>query len=191
VLSVGTIEGRKNHLALLEAAERLWRSGRSFQLRLIGLPQAETGAPALRRIADLQRSGRPLRYDGPAGEAALEAAYAEASFTVYPSLQEGFGLPVAESLLRGRPCICSARGALGEIARGGGCLALEVMDVSGLAAACERLLTDPELRRRLADAAAGRRFPRWSEYADRLRAWMLTLPRRPECGPGDSGYKDC
>jgi glycosyltransferase involved in cell wall biosynthesis len=183
VLCVGTIEGRKNHLALLEAAERLWQSGRSFELRLIGLAQPETGAPALRRIGQLQRAGRPLRYDGPAGEAALEAAYAQASFTVYPSLQEGFGLPVGESLLRGKPCICSARGALGEIARGGGCLALEAVDVPSLEAACGRLLTDPAERGRLAAAAAQRRFPPWSEYAARLRAWMLTLPRRPAAGP--------
>ena len=100
VLSVGTIEGRKNHLALLEACERLWARGTSFELRLIGMAQAQTGRAALSRIAELQRAGRPLRYDGPVGESELERAYHECLFTVYPSLAEGFGLPVIESVGR-------------------------------------------------------------------------------------------
>ncbi len=138
ILCVGSIEGRKNHLALLEAAESLWQQGRHFRLHLIGLAQTETGGAALERIRTLQSAGRPLDYAGPVDQPALERAYAACTFTVYPSLMEGFGLPVVESLARGRPCICSGRGALGESARGGGCLSLEQVDILSLANAMDR-----------------------------------------------------
>ena len=59
VLCVGTIEGRKNHLALLEAAEVLWSEGINFELQLIGLARPDTAGPALAKVADLQRAGRP------------------------------------------------------------------------------------------------------------------------------------
>ncbi|MEO6246507.1 MAG: glycosyltransferase [Opitutaceae bacterium] len=178
ILSVGSIEGRKNHFALLDACERLWRDGESFSLHLIGLAHPQTGAPALARIRELQAAGRALRYDGPVGEATLAAAYANCTFTVYPSLVEGFGLPVIESLSHGKPCVCSARGALGESAAHGGCVALESVDAASLASAIARLLRSPADLSALATQARDRRFKSWTDYGAELRAWMLSLPRR-------------
>jgi glycosyltransferase involved in cell wall biosynthesis len=175
VLCVGSIEGRKNHAALLDACEILWARGAGFRLRLVGLANAETGAGALERIGRLKAAGRPIDYDGPARDEALEAAYAECAFTVYPSLAEGFGLPVAESLARGRPCICSFRGALGEIARGGGCLELGGSGAAEIAAAVGRLLDSPAELSALTAAARGRRFASWSDYAGQLASWMAAL----------------
>lgn len=178
VLSVGTLEGRKNHLALLEACERLWSRRRDFELRIIGHVNAETGGAALARLRQLQEAGHPLRYDGPASDEVIDSAYAACAFTVYPSIAEGFGLPVIESLARGKPCICSRRGALGEISRHGGCLALDSVGVAELAAAIERLLLDPGERAALAAAARARTFKSWADYANELVAWMRTLPIR-------------
>lgn len=175
VLSVGSIEGRKNHLALLEAAEQLWQGGRQFELHLIGLAQRETGRAALERIAALQAARRPLRYVGAVDGAALEAAYAACTFTVYPSLMEGFGLPVFESIARHRPCICSGRGALGEAARGGGVRALDAVTPTALAEAIAGLLDQPEQLARLGAEARARPLRRWSDYVRDLRTWMATL----------------
>jgi glycosyltransferase involved in cell wall biosynthesis len=172
VLSVGTLEGRKNHLALLDACEILWARGLAFELRLIGMAQSQTGRNALSRIADLRGRCRPVRYEGPADEVELERAYGECAFTVYPSLGEGFGLPVIESLGRGRACVCLGRGALGEAARGGGCLALDSVDAGSLAEAIARLLTNPAELARLENEAAGRKFKTWNDYARELTAWM-------------------
>jgi glycosyltransferase involved in cell wall biosynthesis len=178
LLSVGTIEGRKNHLALLDACEALWREGVAFELELIGLPRPDTAAAALAKIAVLREAGRPLIFHGNVSEAALHEAYARAAFTIYPSRSEGFGLPVLESLQHGKPCLCSGRGALGESARGGGCLTLEAVDADSLAAAIRRLLQEPAELAALAAAARRRSFKSWADYARELTAWMATLTRR-------------
>ena len=178
VLSVGTLEGRKNHLALLEACEQLWAGGEKFELRIVGSVQRQTGRAAHAKLQALQLAGRPLRFDGPLGDAALDASYAACTFTVYPSLAEGFGLPVIESLAHGRPCICSASGALGELSRGGGCLALASVDRASLAAAIAQLLASPAELAALSAAARGRSFKSWSVTAAELAAWMQDLPRR-------------
>ena len=178
VLSVGTLEGRKNHLALLEACELLWTRGEKFALHLVGSAHRQTGALALAKLRALQLAGRPLRYDGPLPDAALDAAYAACAFTVYPSLAEGFGLPVIESLARGRPCVCSASGSLGELSRGGGCLALAAVDATSLAAAIAQLLAAPATLAALSATARARTFRTWSVYATEVAAWMQELPRR-------------
>jgi glycosyltransferase involved in cell wall biosynthesis len=178
VLAVGTLEGRKNHLALLEACERLWSRGAKFQLHVIGHVNAETGGAALARLRTLQQRGRDLRYDGPATDEAISEAYAACAFTVYPSLAEGFGLPVIESLARGKPCICSADGALGEISLHGGCLALKSLDATAIGAAIGELLDSPAKLATLASAARARTFKNWGDYTRELTTWMQSLSRR-------------
>lgn len=177
VLCVGSIEGRKNHLALLEACESLWARDVRFELRLIGLANKETGVPALELLERLRSAGRPVRYAGPERDEALEAAYRECSFTVYPSLAEGFGLPVAESLSHGKPCLCRTDGALGEIAAGGGCVSLGAAGAAEIAAALEGLMASPHELARLDAAARARRFKGWAQYASELLSWMGGLSR--------------
>jgi glycosyltransferase involved in cell wall biosynthesis len=172
VLCVSSIEGRKNHAALLDACERLWSSNARFQLRLVGLANMETGAEAIRLLEKLRTAGRPIRYDGPATDTELEAAYRECSFTIYPSLAEGFGLPVAESLARGKPCLCRLDGATGEIARQGGCVGIGSGEAGAIAAALGGVLSSPAQLVALETEARGRRFRTWPEYISEFTAWM-------------------
>ncbi len=88
---------------------------------------------------------------------------------------EGFGLPVGESLVRGKPCVCSARGALGESARGGGCLTLETVDAASLGGAIGHLLSDRPALDRLAAAARARRFKSEKDYAREVKEWLAQL----------------
>jgi glycosyltransferase involved in cell wall biosynthesis len=175
VLCVGSIEGRKNHLSLLHACEKLWQAGAQFELQLVGLAHPETGREALHKIRELQAAHRPLHYAGAVSEDDLEKAYAACAFTVYPSIMEGFGLPVLESVHRARPCICSRHGALGEAARGGGCLALDSMDVDSLASAIDRLVNAPEERDRLSRDALARPMRTWAQYAEDLLAFVAEV----------------
>jgi glycosyltransferase involved in cell wall biosynthesis len=144
-------------------------------LHLVGLAQSTTGAAAVAKMRALQTAGRPLRYDGPVSDADVDAAYAACTFTVYPSLMEGFGLPIIESLNHGKPCVCSAHGAIGESARGGGCMGLDRVDATALAAAIARLIHSPTEVAALAQQARERRFKSWNDYAGELIDWMRQL----------------
>lgn len=178
ILSVGSLEGRKNHPALLAACETLWSQDLRFELHLIGLVQSQTGRAAFDQLQRLQAAGRPLFYHGAVDDTFLNNAYATCTFTVYPSLMEGFGLPVLESLARGKPCVCLGRGALGESTRDGGCLALPDVTAPTLADAIRELLTTSATLQRLQAEARARRFRTWKNYADDLLGWMATLPHR-------------
>lgn len=175
ILSVGTLEGRKNHPALLEACETLWNRGASFSLRLVGAVQAETGAAARERALALAAAGRPLRLDVSLSDEEVDLAYQDCDFTVYPSIAEGFGLPVLESVAHGRPCICSGRGALGEAARGGGCLALADTGPDALAEAIARLVDAPAEVARLSTEAAARPVRTFADQARDLAAFLASL----------------
>lgn len=179
VLSVGSLEGRKNHIALLTACEELWTQGEKFELHLIGHLDPKTGQTVFDRIRALQAAGKPLRYNGPATDHAVDEAYAQCAFTVYPSRAEGFGLPVIESLARGKPCVCSGDGALGEISRQGGCLPLSNVEPAAIAAAIRQLLRSPDDLAKLSREAGRRQFKTWAEYANELTSWLATLRRRP------------
>ncbi|MFA6564058.1 MAG: glycosyltransferase [Verrucomicrobiia bacterium] len=170
-LYVSSLIPRKNHLTLLAACETLWKEGRRFELELIGRewPDGRTSAAVIEAIHRLEREGRAVRWQGHVSEDALTAAYRECAFTVYPSLAEGFGLPIHESLWFSRPCICGTNGALGEVSAGGGCLPCDQTRVDSLAAAMRQLLTDRELYMRLSQEAAGRSFRSWDDYAVALR----------------------
>lgn len=168
ILYVSSFHGRKNHLKLFEAAEQLWRQGIQFELTLIG---RNVGAPfnkIVRAIWKLRKRGRPLRWLRHVNDETLLRAYRECRFTVYPSLMEGFGLPIVESLLHGKPCICGGNGALGEVARGGGCLIVDQTSCEALADGIKSLLQDRQLYSRLADEARARRFRTWSDYIEKL-----------------------
>jgi glycosyltransferase involved in cell wall biosynthesis len=104
----------------------------------------------------------------PAGE--LEGLYRAATAFVFPSLYEGFGLPVLEAMTRGVPVACSNRGALAEVADDAA-LTFDPERPSEIAAAIEQVLADPSERERLrrAGEANAARFS-WAETARRTLA---------------------
>jgi glycosyltransferase involved in cell wall biosynthesis len=92
-----------------------------------------------------------VRLIGWLGDAELEGLYASATCMAFPSLAEGFGLPVLEAMTRGLPVACSNTTSLPEVA-GEAALYFDPLDLPAMAGAIERLLGDAELRERLAEA---------------------------------------
>ncbi len=89
-----------------------------------------------------------LRLSGWLPEADLEGLYALATLVAFPSLYEGFGLPVLEAMTRGVPVVTSGRSSLPEVA-GDAALLVDPLDVAQIAAAIERVLRDGVLRERM------------------------------------------
>ena len=118
--------------------------------------------PRLRPTWDSVR----VKLAGPVGDTLLHALYQAADGLAYPSLYEGFGLPVLEAMANGVPVLTSDRSSLPEVA-GDAAVLVDPLDRGAIAKGLVRLVTDSALRRRLADAGPRRaaRFT-WSATAD-------------------------
>jgi glycosyltransferase involved in cell wall biosynthesis len=167
LLFVGTLEPRKNLVRLVRAYRRVAASGLPHALVLAG-PLGWHHEALMREIA-LPGPGEIL-LTGPLSAEDLDALYRAASVFVYPSLYEGFGLPVVEAMSRGVPTVASSTSAVPEVS-GDAALGVEPRSVSEIATAIERVLTDQDLAAQLASAGRARaeRFT-WDETA------RLTLP---------------
>jgi len=158
VLAVGTLEPRKNLVLVLEAYARLPAALRArYPLVVAGMHgwNTESFAPRLR---ELVRSDA-VRLLGFVDEGDLPAVYSGAAAFAYPSLYEGFGLPVVEAMASGVPVIVSTASSLPEVVGDAGAQ-VAPDDVPGLTAALQDLLEDGALweQRSLLGRARARQF---------------------------------
>ena len=166
LLCVSTLEPRKNHATLLAAFEQAAtrRPDLRLELDLVGAPYVGSqDIAAAVRAAAARLPG--LRWHEQVEYSRLQELYARCDFTVYPSLLEGFGLPVIESLWLARPCVCANFGVMAENAAGGGCLTVDVRDPGALADAMLTLAESLDLRQCLTAEAIARPLKTWGEYA--------------------------
>lgn len=154
VLWTGTIEPRKNLPVLLDAFERLQRD--DITLVLAG-PDGWNEDLGER----LARLGDRVHLVGFVDPDALRALYAGADVFCFPSLEEGFGLPVLEAMAQGTAVITSAETATAEVAGEAGLL-VDARDTVALAEALARLLDDDAERLRLGEAGRSRAVERFS-----------------------------
>jgi glycosyltransferase involved in cell wall biosynthesis len=168
LLCVGIIEPRKNQVFLLDVCESLWTEGLKFELHLVGRVNPHFGAPILARIKATQRKFRGLRFHAAASDAEVAELYASALATVFPTIAEGCGLPLLESLWMGVPCVCSDLPVLRENADGGGCVPVELNDRAAWKDALRRVATDDAYLARLSNDVAARSLPTWADAAQTL-----------------------
>lgn len=147
ILAVGTLEPRKNLAALLDAMQLLWSQEHMKLQLVIAGREGWMNRELLQRIRQLQREGR-VRYLGGLAEEDLPRVYRHAAVAVYPSLYEGFGLPVLEAMASGTPVITSNNSALREIGEGAALL-VDPRDPASLAGAIRRAVEDSGLRKRM------------------------------------------
>jgi glycosyltransferase involved in cell wall biosynthesis len=173
VLVVGSHEPRKNHMAILHAAELLWQRGERFRLVFIG-GNSWNSLDFSDLVETLRRAGRPLIALSSLPDRLLWAAYRLARFSVFPSINEGFGLPIAESISCGTPVVTSAYGSMREVGEGNGALLVDSRDDDALAAGIRRLLEDDTTYQALRAEASGYVPRTWNAYADDLWAYFVT-----------------
>jgi len=171
-LSVGTVEPRKNIPGLLAAWAALSATTRE-QYELVVAGPIGWADPTT--VAKVRSMAEGVRYLGYVGEADMPAITAGATVLAYPSLYEGFGLPVAQAMAAGTAVLTSNVSSLPEIA-GGSALLVDPRSTAEIRDGLECLLTSPALRERL--GAAGRshaRQFRWEITARASLEWFRSL----------------
>lgn len=147
VLYVGINKPHKNLPTLLQAWSLLAPSlQRSHTLVLAG-PQ-DPRYLEVRALADRLGISESVRFFGPAPEEELPLLYQGATCFIFPSLYEGFGLPILEAMAMGVPVACSRISSMPEIA-GEAAYLFDPHDPQAIANALNTLLTQPDLRQRL------------------------------------------
>lgn len=174
ILYVSRLKQIKNHAALFTACEKLWSNGIDFKLELIGCEDIPLESHRIvQEVMRLRSKDRPVVWRGHVTEEELHTAYRTSTFTAFPSLAEGFGLPIIESFWHGRPVICGDEAPMSELARDGGSVITDVRNVETLAAALQGLLQNREKCVTLAREAYARPIRSWSDYWQELKPVLL------------------
>lgn len=174
ILCVGSITLHKNQLALLRAFARHCQSypANGWRLLLIG----NLHGLVADEVQQLAHSNPRVQLMANADDDTLAACYRNCAFTVFPSVEEGYGLPIAESLWFGKPCVCSNFGAMAEVSAPGGCVQVDTRSEAELEQAMTTLITEPARLAALCREALGLRLTTWQDYA----AALVALLRKQE-----------
>jgi len=172
ILAVGTVEPRKNYPRLLAAY-------RALRARIAAPPLVIAGRPGwaygdtLNRI----RAEPGVRYLGHVDEPTLSGLYESAGLLAFPSLYEGFGLPLLEAMSHGLPAVVGAAGALPDLA-GEAAVLVDPEGVEAIADGMEQVLSDEALRERLRAASIERAKEfTWERSAELTRKALRDIAR--------------
>ena len=176
LLAVGTVQPRKGYDILLEALKPL--AYLDWRLTIAGATDRDPDTVAALTAA-ITAAGLDERITlaGTVVPATLDRFYQSADLFVMPSLFEGYGMVLAEAMIRGLPIVCTTGGAAADTVPDGAAVKVPPGDAAALEKALATVLTDRKLRVRLADAAweAGRALPTWNETTRRIAAVLLGL----------------
>ncbi|MGC9333247.1 MAG: glycosyltransferase family 4 protein [Anaerolineae bacterium] len=153
VLYLGTLHPRKNLVRLVQAFAHLVSQSSDTTYPLAELQLVLAGQKGWlydEVFAEVRRCGLEGRVvlTGYVADGDLAALLSGAEALAFPSLYEGFGLPVLEAMACGVPVVCSSTSSLPEVA-GDAALLVDPLDVEAIASALLRVVTDGDLRREL------------------------------------------
>ena len=181
VMSLGRLNRRKNLGRVLEAYAQI-RATRGVKVPLVIGGKLDYGSREVLRRSKLSETKDSVWFVGLIPDEILPAFYSAASCLLYPSLFEGFGLPVLEAMACGTPVVTSSRTALPELVGDAGLL-VDPENVEALSQALARILVDQDLREELSrrGIARSRQFS-WVETARRtLAVYQETLRPTVSC----------
>ncbi len=173
-LSGGGSEPRKNIIRLVEAFSRL-PERRHFSLVVVG--GMGRGGEAIVEAAQRTGVAATVLFPGHVPLADLRVLYSSCQAFVFPSLYEGFGMPVLEAMACGAPVVSSNAASLPEVVGEAGLL-VEPLNVDALAGAMARVAKDRDLRDHLREAGFMRtKAFSWDQSArDQLRVYQELVP---------------
>ena len=180
ILVVGTVEPRKNHETMIKAffeAER--KSPRGIKLTILGGEESFDKELPL-KITQLIGESSSIDWIKNASDKILREHYEKADITVFPSIEEGFGLPIVESLWFGVPCVCSNAGQMAELAVRGGCEMVDVLNVEDMSNVISHLANSPERIMQLKQQIRNRYFKSWEDYAIEVSGCIRSMYQTPD-----------
>ncbi|MCY4411006.1 MAG: glycosyltransferase family 1 protein [Caldilineaceae bacterium] len=165
ILGLSTLQPRKNFARLIRAFHAARQEAALPHQLIIGGKKGWLFDEIFSTVRELKLE-EDVHFPGFVADSDLPALYSAAEFFAYPSLYEGFGLPVIEALACGTPVLTADNSCLPE-AGGDGALYVDAESVDSIAGGITRLATQPELRARL--AAAGQDHARAFTWQRSLR----------------------
>jgi glycosyltransferase involved in cell wall biosynthesis len=161
ILAVGSIDPRKNLQRLLQAWMQVQTRFPEFELRIVG-----GGTPVFRKINFISFESSNIRFLNNISDAELLEQYQSATAFVYPSLYEGFGLPVLEAMAAGLPVLTSNHSSMSEIT-GNSAILVDPRSEESIGAGIIKLIESEDLRSSLAVSGKGiaKKFT-WHHTAD-------------------------
>ena len=169
MLVVSTLEPRKNHKRLLNACMMLEQNHPELDWELTLVGNRYAGNDEIPNFVEsLCKQNHRIKWLGVVDDQTLFKLYNNCTFTIYPSIIEGFGMPIMESLWNGKACICSNEGVMSELAKEGGCYTVDVSNEEEIYKALYTIATDTTLRERLEFEAISRHIATWEDYTVNL-----------------------
>jgi alpha-1,3-rhamnosyl/mannosyltransferase len=147
LLFVSSIEPRKNIVRILDAYESLPQAFRNRYPLVFTGSSGWKSEEVLKRIHRLSDTGL-VRYLGYTSDAELKYLYSSAGALVFPSIYEGFGLPIIEAQAMGVPVVTSDLSCMPEVA-GEAALLVDPYNVQEISGALEQVMLDEDLRQKL------------------------------------------
>lgn len=148
VLTVGDLQPRKNQIGLIRAFERLILTTPQLRHRLVIVGQPTWYSDRIMDAARMSRVADRISFTGFVDDDELRSLYNACDLMAFPSLYEGFGLPVLEAMACGRAVVCSNNSAIPEVANATALL-FDAESSESITRAMRDILLDAELRARM------------------------------------------
>ncbi|OYZ20729.1 MAG: hypothetical protein B7Y39_10180 [Bdellovibrio sp. 28-41-41] len=172
ILMVARFEPRKNIRRVLAAVQKLFEENIDFKFVIVGNP----GWMQENIIADLNAliaKGFDVEFHMRISDSELAAWYQKCYFTVFCSITEGFGLPILESVLMGKPCLTSDFGAQAEIGHLiGGCDFANPTLIDDIYEKMKILLINKDYYKIQVEQTKFTQWPSWSDYAKQIYEYI-------------------
>ena len=168
VLTVSTIEVRKNHITLVKTWHQLLKNNRlnSHKLVIVGKWGWKV-EPLKRYLEEHKELCEHIVILNNLDDNNLTSLYKNCSFTVFASIAEGYGLPVVESAYHGKLCIASDTPVMREVG-GECCIYFNTLDVSDLASKLDYHLNNPEMLQAINDGVSKAKVTSWNDASKYL-----------------------
>lgn len=168
ILMVARFEPRKNIRRVLSALELLYKERSDFKFVIVGNP-GWLQEYILEDLQCMKEKGYDIEFHMKIPDFKLVEWYKKCYFTIFCSITEGFGLPIIESVLLGKPCITTNSGSQSEVAKKiGGCILVDPFDIQDIYSKVKDLLTNESLYLKKVSETKNSKWPSWDNYAEAI-----------------------